>query len=173
VNIPNILTALRFILAPFFGYFLFIKDYPTAIALFLVGGVTDVLDGYIARKFDIVSSWGKLADPVADKIMQITALIILTYLNRVPLFIVIIVVAKETMMGLGSISLYRKANHVVSANSYGKFATVIFYLAVVLVIATGLKEPYSGILIGIAVLPTLFAFIMYFKDYKKIRNELK
>lgn len=173
MNIPNILTAIRFVIVPFFAYYLFTEQYIIAVVLFVIGGITDVLDGYIARKFNLVTTWGKLADPLADKLMQITALIILTYLNRIPIPILIIVVAKEAFMAMGSISLYTKEKHVVSANWYGKLATVVFYFAVVLVILAGIHEPLSGIIVGIAILPTLFAFFMYSMAYNKIKKEYK
>jgi cardiolipin synthase len=165
------LTAIRFILIPFFAYFLYIEYYSVALVFFLSGGITDVMDGYIARKYNMVTSFGKLADPVADKLMQITALVLLTLHNRIPVFVLIIVVAKESFMGLGSILLYRKEKHVVSANWYGKLATVVFYFAIIAVIVFDLKEPLSGILVGVAVLPTLFAFVMYSFTYRQIRSD--
>lgn len=173
MNIPNILTAIRFVIVPIFGYYLFKEQYFIAVALFFAGGVTDVLDGYIARKFNMITTFGKLADPLADKLMQITALIILTYLKRIPIPILIIVVAKEAFMGMGSISLYAKEKHVVSANWYGKLATVVFYFAVIFVMLTRIGEPASGIIVGIAILPTLFAFFMYSLDYNKIKKDYK
>ena len=171
MNIPNILTVVRFILIPGFGYFLYRESYIVAIILFLLGGITDILDGYVARKFNMITSWGKLADPLADKLMQITALAILTIRNRIPIPVVLIVVAKEVFMGIGSLSLYKREHHVVSANWYGKVATVVFYIVIVLIIAFNIKEPYSGIMAVFALLPTIFAFIMYINTFNKIRRE--
>ena len=128
MNIPNILTAIRFILIPFLGYYLFDKQYSVAVLLFLLGGITDVLDGVIARKFNMITSWGKLADPLADKLMQLTALSILTIQKIIPLPVLIIVVAKEAFMVAGSILLYKKIKLVVQANWYGKLATVVSLL---------------------------------------------
>lgn len=171
VNIPNILTAVRFVIIPVFGYFLYKEQYHTAVVLFLIGGLTDVSDGYIARKFNMVTSWGKLADPLADKLMQITALVLLTVQEKIPKVILIIVVAKEAFMGAGSLLLYKQKNVVVSANWYGKVATVVFYFAIIMII---FKAPYNQLFIIIAVLATLFAFFMYsltyiikIKDYSK------
>ncbi|HOA55264.1 MAG TPA: CDP-alcohol phosphatidyltransferase family protein, partial [Clostridiales bacterium] len=66
MNIPNILTILRFLLIPVFAYFLSSRNYLVAVLLFLAGGLTDVLDGYVARKYNLITSWGKIADPLAD-----------------------------------------------------------------------------------------------------------
>lgn len=180
MNIPNILTAARFVLIPVFGYFFYKEQYLAAIILFLVGGLTDVLDGYIARRLNMVTSWGKLADPVADKLMQITALILLTIQQLIPSIVLIVVVAKEVFMGLGSITLYRKDKIIVSANWYGKLATVVFYFAIIMTIAvkmTNLSNSFTNLLvsvfIGIAVASTLFAFIMYSLAFRKIRSDSK
>jgi len=170
VNIPNFLTIIRFILIPVFGYYLFYEQYKVALLLFLLAGLTDVLDGYVARAFNMITAWGKLADPLADKLMQITALVLLTYHRKIPLIIVIIVVIKEVFMALGSVVLYRKKQYVVSANWYGKLATVIFYFAVVMIIMFDMSKLYNNIFIGIAVFSTLFAFFMYLNSYWKIKR---
>lgn len=170
MNIPNALTAMRFVLIPFFGYYLYIKEYHLAVFLFLLGGLTDVLDGYIARKLNMETSWGKLADPLADKLMQITALTLLASQNKVPGLILIIVIIKETLMGVGGILLYKQNDYIVSASWYGKLATVIFYFAIVMAL---FKSPYSNFFIIVAVSATLFAFLKYLMIYIKIRNYSK
>lgn len=183
MNVPNILTVLRFILIPVFAYFLCMEYYIVAVILFLAGGLTDVLDGYIARRYNLVTSWGKIADPLADKLMQITALVILTSwglpwsLNKIPVELLAIILAKEILMGIGAIVLYKQDNYVVSANWYGKIVTVVFYLAIIMLI---FDKPFSRpILFGLpfnrlffllAVLAALFAFYMYVKSYQKIKQ---
>ncbi|MCX8130055.1 MAG: CDP-diacylglycerol--glycerol-3-phosphate 3-phosphatidyltransferase [Clostridia bacterium] len=174
MNIPNAITAVRFVLIPFFGYFLYMgqfdsSQYIVAVIIFLIGGFTDVLDGFIARKFNLITSFGKLADPIADKLMQITALVILTIQDKIPVVVLIIVIAKEAFMGTGSILLYRQENLVVSANWYGKLATVVFHIAIIIAIFSANKS-YSDIFIAIAVCATLFAFFMYSMTYRKIKS---
>lgn len=180
MNIPNILTAIRFVFIPFFGYYLYNERYTVAMILFLLAGVTDVLDGIIARKFNMVTSFGKLADPLADKLMQLTALTILTIQDIIPLPVLIIVVAKESFMIIGSILIYKKVNFVVQADWYGKFATVVFFLAIVLTILvrSGLfANPYSDIIVNIAVIiavgSTLFAFFMYTIEFGRLTMKSK
>lgn len=167
MNVPNILTGMRFVLIPVFGYYLMTGNYYTAVFLFLLGGLTDVLDGLIARKFNLITSWGKLADPLADKLMQITALVILTIKYLIPPQLLAIVIAKEVFMGIGTILLYKQKNYVVSANWYGKLATVVFYFAIIMII---FKAPFSHLYIWAAVIATLFAFVMYVRTFQNIKN---
>jgi cardiolipin synthase (CMP-forming) len=171
VNVPNILTAIRFILIPIFAYYLCIGDYYTAVFLFLLAGLTDILDGFIARKYNLITSWGKLADPLVDKLMQITALVILSIVKgMIPMWLLSIVIAKEVFMGIGTILLYKQQNYVVSANWYGKMATVVFYFAIVMIIfKVPSNNPYNPF-IFLAVLATLFAFSMYVRSYRQIKN---
>lgn len=176
MNIPNILTVVRFLIIPVFGYALYNEQYYISILLFTLGGITDILDGFIARRYNLVTSFGKLADPLADKLMQLTALVLLTMQRLVPIPFLVVVVAKEVFMGLGSITLYKKENVVVSANWYGKLATVVFYFVIVITIL--LKEfdiPnrnfYIDVATGIAVAFALFAFVMYSLQYRKIRKD--
>lgn len=176
MNIPNILTVLRFLLVPVFGYYLFNKEYSASIVLFTLGGITDILDGYIARKYNLITPWGRIADPLADKFMQITALILLTNQGLIPAVVSVIIVAKDVFMGLGSILLYRKDKMIVSANWYGKLATVIFYFVIVSIIFLGNfeftnREIFIDIATGIAVIFALFAFFMYSMEFRKIRSD--
>jgi cardiolipin synthase len=179
MNVPNILTILRFFLIPVFAYFLGTRHYFEAMLLFLAGGLTDVLDGYIARKFDLVTSWGKIADPLADKLMQITAITILSFgLEIIPIEFVFIIIAKEMLMGIGALVLYKQNHYVVSANWYGKMTTVIFYLAIIMLM---FDEPFgrwnilglalNQLFLIIAVTAALFALFMYFRAYLSIKRQ--
>jgi Phosphatidylglycerophosphate synthase len=147
---------------------MYTQQYVVAVVLFIIAGVTDVLDGYIARKYNLVTPWGKVADPLADKLMQITALMMLTINTKLPVIVLLIVIAKELFMVIGGVLLYKKDNFVVSANWYGKAATVIFYLAIIMVT---FNIPYAGQVVVFAVIVTLFAFFRYSLMYRKIRSE--
>lgn len=168
MNIPNILTIFRLLVLPIFGYFLFIEEYTVSVIIFVVAGFSDILDGYIARKYNMVTPWGKLADPMADKLMQITALIILTYHNKLDYRILLIIVTKEALMVIGSIILYKKLKYIAKANWYGKVATVMFYFAIIMII---FGIPYSNIVLIISVIATLYAFAMYTVAYFKIKSK--
>lgn len=175
MNIPNILTVIRFLLVPVFGYCLYNEQFIAAVIIFVVACITDILDGVIARKFNLITSFGKLADPLADKFMQLTALTILTIQEIIPLPVLIIVLAKEIFMIAGSILIYNKVNFVVQANWYGKMTTVIFSLAIVMTIALQsgrMINTYTELLINvfvfIAVFSTLFSFFMYSREFRKM-----
>ncbi len=179
MNVPNILTVFRFIIIPVFAYYLSTRNYVLAVILFLAGGLTDILDGYIARKCNLVTSWGKIADPMADKMMQITAIVILSLvLKIVPIELLFIIMAKEMLMGIGALVLYKQNHYVVSANWYGKMATVIFYLAIVLLLFdepfgrwTILGFAFNQFFFTVAVIFALFAFFMYLNAYVKIKQQ--
>lgn len=172
MNVPNILTVLRFLTIPVFGWYLFREQYNVAVLLFLFSGITDVLDGYIARKYNMVTSWGKLADPIADKLMQITAIVLLVINNRMPFVVLIVLGVKETLMLLGSIMLYKKDNFIVSANWYGKMSTVIFYMAIGLMMVFKTNVMYMKILMYIMVASAMFALIMYYiQTYRVVRKK--
>lgn len=162
MNLPNIITIFRFALIPIFVRIFFSsleKSLLYSILIFLLAGITDVLDGYIARKYNIITKWGQAMDPLADKLMQLTVLICFTIKQFIPLWIIIIYGAKEILMILGGIFLYtRKDKLVLPANSYGKAATVAFYIAI---LAIAFDFIYAKLLIVIAVLFTLYAFIRY------------
>jgi cardiolipin synthase len=138
--------------------------------MFILSGITDVLDGYIARKYSMVTSWGKFADPLADKLTQVTALVILTMMQKIPWVVLVIVVLKESFMALGGFLIYRKKRFVVQSDWYGKMATVIFYVAVAAIIVFDINSMYNSIFIGVAVLSALFAFFMYLLTYIRINK---
>jgi len=171
LNVPNCLTLIRFIIVPIFGVYLFFEQYLIAVILFIIAGITDVMDGYLARKFNLVTNFGKIADPLADKLMQLTALVLLTYLNKIPVFILIIIISKELLIGIGSISLYKKDNFVVSANWYGKLSSVIFYFAIIVLIINDKNSLFKNLLVWIAVLSAIFAFYMYSKTYRDVKKK--
>ena len=128
-QIPNILTVARFFLIPFIIYFILKEQYILAFIFLIISGLTDVLDGFIARKFNFITNFGKLIDPLADKTTQIAVLLTLAFKNIIPFWIIIVVVIKEAAMIAGASFLYGK-ELVVSSRWFGKLATVLFYVAI-------------------------------------------
>lgn len=168
-HIPNILTIIRFLLIPFIVYFIFTGQFILAFVFFTISGMTDVADGFIARKFNLVSNFGKLMDPLADKLTQISTLASLVFANIIPLWILIIVLVKEFIMIVGASFLYGK-DVVVYSKWYGKLATVLFYLAIVLSLilkqfnVQGLWQNLDLLCYLVALISTIFALIMYVKS---------
>ena len=129
-HIPNALTILRFLLIPIIIVYIVQDEYVKAIIFLTISGLTDVLDGFIARKYNFITNFGKLVDPLADKTTQVAILVTLALKNIVPMWILIIVFIKELAMVAGASFLYGK-ELVVSSRWYGKLATVLFYFAIV------------------------------------------
>lgn len=129
-HIPNLLTILRFFLIPFIVGALSEGNYILAFVFLTLSGLTDVLDGFIARKFNFITNFGKLIDPLADKATQISVLAVLALQHIIPLWILIVVLLKECALIAGASFLYGK-ELVVSSKWYGKLSTVLFYIAIV------------------------------------------
>lgn len=166
-NIPNILTISRFVLIPFIIGALLESDYTAAFVFLTISGLTDVLDGFIARKFNFVTNFGKLIDPLADKATQISTLIALSYIKIIPYWMLIVVFLKEGMMIAGASFLYGK-QLVVSSRWYGKLATVVFYVAIVASLAVNrfkIQMRFDLYIYYIALVLTIFALIMYFREF--------
>lgn len=167
-NIPNILTIIRFLLIPLILYFILTGNYLLGFVFFTISGITDILDGAIARKFNLISTFGKLMDPLADKLTQISVLASLTFKNIIPFWILVIVMLKELIMIIGASFLYGK-DVVVYSKWFGKLATVLFYLAIVLSLIdkqfgfTGIWQNIDMVLYCIALFATIFSLIMYVK----------
>ena len=130
-NIPNILTIIRFILIPFIFLSVIYHHYLAGLIIFTISALTDVLDGYIARKYNYITDFGKLIDPLADKLTQIFFLLALTILKIIPWWILLILFIKECVMIICASFLYKKKDVVVYSKWYGKLATVLFYIAIV------------------------------------------
>ena len=127
MNLPNKLTIMRVILIPFFVFFLLSPYFPAygnyiAVSIFIVASLTDMLDGKIARKYNLVTNFGKFMDPLADKLLVCSAMICLIELDRLAAWIVIVIIAREFI--ISGFRLVASDNGVVIAASYwGKFKT--------------------------------------------------
>jgi len=137
MNLPNKLTTLRVIMIPFFVFFLLWQNGENytfrmiALALFIIASLTDLLDGKIARKYNLVTNFGKFMDPLADKLLVCSALICLIELNALPAWMVIIIISREFI--ISGFRLIASDNGVVIAASYwGKFKTTFQMVSVVL-----------------------------------------
>lgn len=177
MNLPNKLTMFRVILIPFFIVFLLVPITPydkwIALAIFIIASLTDLLDGKIARKYNLVTNFGKFMDPLADKLLVCSALICLIELNKIPSWMVILIIAREFV--ISGFRLIASDNGVVIAASYfGKFKTTFQMIAVCLMIAdiTALKL-VTDIVLWIAVVLTVVSLIDYLIKNKDVMKETK
>lgn len=171
LNLPNLISMGRILLIPLF-IIVFWTSNPYRIhysmLILAVAGLSDVLDGYLARSLNLITNLGKVLDPLADKLMVITALISLFMVNMMPLWLVLLIVFKEGLIVLGSLFIVvRQNSRVVSANIYGKGATLAVYTAI---FAQAFKTPLRDLLTSIAGLAAVVAFANYMIIFLRSRN---
>ena len=180
MNLPNKLTMFRVILIPFFVFFLlapYFEGYGNyvAVAIFIVASLTDLLDGKIARKYNLVTNFGKFMDPLADKLLVCSAMICLIELGLLPAWIVIIIIAREFI--ISGFRLIASDNGVVIAASYwGKFKTT-FQMLMVIVLLLNFDIPafkiLGTVLIWIATILTVVSLSDYIIKNKDVLKEQK
>ncbi|KXL52671.1 CDP-diacylglycerol--glycerol-3-phosphate 3-phosphatidyltransferase [Anaerotignum neopropionicum] len=173
-NLPNRLTMLRVILIPVFLLVLFFAPAPmnryVAVAIFIVASLTDFLDGYLARKWNLVSNFGKFMDPLADKLLVMAALVSMVQLGDLASWVVIIILAREFAI-TGFRTLAMEANIVMAASWWGKVKTTVQMLMIIVVL---LELPFAGVtiveklLIGLAVFFTILSGVDYIMKNKQV-----
>ena len=177
MNLPNKLTMFRVILIPFFIVFLLASLTPydkwIALVIFIIASLTDLLDGKIARKYNLVTNFGKFMDPLADKLLVCSALICLIELHKIPAWMVIIIIAREFI--ISGFRLVASDNGVVIAASYwGKFKTTFQMIAVCLLIADiPALHLLTQIVLWIAVILTVVSLADYVIKNKNVMKENK
>ena len=175
-HLPNLLSAVRIAMVPVFiiAYFTDPDDIKTwALIIYVIAFITDALDGYIARKYALTSNLGKVLDPLGDKLMMTAALTCMTISGRLPGWTVAIVVAKESLMGLGGLLIHRRAKtEIPPSNIFGKTATVVFVVAcVVIMVFPALPDIYATSLIALAIGLTFAALLSYVMTYRAVMKK--
>ena len=185
MNLPNKLTVFRMILiVPFvllllggfhewawftaiFGGIMEYVDY-IALAIFIIASLTDMLDGKIARKYNLITNFGKFMDPLADKLLVCSAMICLIDMDRIPAWIVIVIISREFI--ISGFRLVASDNHVVIAASYwGKFKTTFQMIMVILMIANiQALNILTQIVMWIALALTIISLIDYIVKNKNV-----
>ena len=132
LNVPNALTILRLVLIPVVCYLIAVGRMMPALALFVFASITDVVDGYIARKHNLITDFGKLMDPLADKFMVMAVMVSLAIKGIAPLAAIAVLIAKELLMLLGGLLLYTKKDFVVYSKPVGKVAQFVTVLGLIL-----------------------------------------
>jgi CDP-diacylglycerol--glycerol-3-phosphate 3-phosphatidyltransferase len=178
MNLPNKLTIFRVIMIPFFVFFVLVPvageaSKWIALTIFIIASLTDWLDGYLARKNNLVTNFGKFMDPLADKLLVCSALICLVELKNIPSWIVIVIIAREFI--ISGFRLVASDNGVVIAASYwGKFKTTFQMIMICLMIAD--LEPLrllTAIVMWVALILTMVSLVDYIVKNKEIMKDVK
>lgn len=178
MNLPNKLTIFRVILIPFFVVFLLLDPSNQtyryiADAIFIIASLTDMLDGKIARKYNLVTNFGKFMDPLADKLLVSSAMICLIATGQLAAWIVIVIISREFI--ISGFRLIASDNGIVIAASYwGKFKTV-FQMLMIIVLIANIQMPFftvlGTILIYVALVLTIVSLIDYIVKNKDVLKE--
>ena len=162
-NVPNILTLIRFLAIPVLAYLIYAGDAYNLGAFFLFACIwlTDMLDGYIARHYNQITEFGKLFDPLVDKLFQLTTAVMMAVVGKLPFWVPLVIFFKELLMIAGSALLLKKDKTVVFAQWYGKIGTVLFVAAFAVLFF--LKENQQHVAELIFILPIAWSLYACFR----------
>ncbi len=165
LNVPNVLTMVRILLVPVLVVALLAKtsdgDLLAAI-VFAVASLTDAIDGYLARSRNWVTTFGKLMDPIADKLLIVAALIALVSLSRLPAWVAMVIIAREFAVTVLRVAVGTQQGVVISASVWGKLKTVFQVAMVICVIAVHGSPTWLNVLIYVTVVITVLSGADYF-----------
>ena len=178
MNVPNTLTIIRVLLIPFFVAFMLCNitayDNYIALAIFIVASLTDTLDGYLARKNNQVTNFGKFMDPLADKLLVCSAMICLIEMNKLDAWIVIVIISREFI--ISGFRLVAVDNGIVIAASWwGKAKTISQMIMIILLIASfgGIFNVLETAYVYIATVLTVISLVDYIWKNRAVLNEQK
>lgn len=176
MNLPNKLTLARVIMIPFFVVFM-LTDLGgsaskwIALAIFIIASLTDLLDGHIARKYNLVTNFGKFMDPLADKLLVCSAMICLVELEKLPAWIVIIIISREFIIS-GFRLIASDNGRVIAASYWGKFKTTFQMLMICLMIADiAVIALLTEIVMWAALILTIVSLVDYLVKNKDVLKE--
>ena len=170
LTLPNILSYVRLLLIPvFMVHYLTAtdeRDYLISGMIIVVSGLTDLLDGIIARKFNQITEVGKLLDPIADKLTQVAVIICLMFRYEKMWIIVTLFVAKELFMAINDILLYRQGKKLDGAKWFGKISTAAFYACMTFMVAfPSIGQPAAISLMSITGFFLTLSFVLYGREF--------
>ena len=162
-DIPNMLSIIRILLVPVFVLLYIRGNRFYAIGVFITAGLTDVVDGYIARKYNYISNLGKLLDPLADKLLQLSAFLCLYWSSLIPVWMPVVYFAKELFTAIGAALVFGKEKKVVKSHVFGKLATVLVFAAVCIIAVFGenMSRNTVNIICVCVCLYFVFSCVMY------------
>ena len=174
MNLPNKLTVLRVILIPFFVAAVLFDEGDSqtfrylAASIFIVASLTDLLDGKIARKYNLVTNFGKFMDPLADKLLVCAALVCLVELEQLPAWMVIVIVSREFIIS-GFRLVAAEQGIVIAASYWGKFKTTFQMIAIILMIVDlKVLNPVTSLCTWIALILTVISLVDYIQKNHKV-----
>lgn len=171
MNLPNKLTCLRMVMIPFFVLFMYLPQNwarYVALIIFIAASLTDTADGYIARKYNLITDFGKFMDPLADKLLVCSALILFVGTGEIPAFVVVIIIAREFI--ISGFRLVASDNGIVIAASWwGKSKTISQMIMIILLIADiPALSVLNTVLIWVALILTVVSLIDYLVKNKNV-----
>ena len=174
MNLPNRLTILRTLMIPVFLFFL-LTDYAgncskwIAVIVFILASLTDFLDGHIARKYNLVTNFGKFMDPLADKLLVCSAMICMIEVDKLPAWVVIIIIGREFIIS-GFRLIAAENGIVIAANYWGKFKTVSQMIMIILLMLDfgGVFAVLTQIFIWLSVALTIISLLTYIMQNRKV-----
>jgi cardiolipin synthase len=166
--IPNVLTVIRFITVPFMIIFMAKDNLHGAMWIFLFAEFTDVADGFLARKLNVSSKFGIIADPIADKMVHLGALLMLADKNLIYKIIPLLLLCKELFLVMSGVFLYKKKIDL-SAKWFGKVSSFLMFIIIMLVFL-GVRRSITDVLCWMAISFAIFASMMYAFNYLTSRN---
>ena len=169
-NVPNVLSLVRILLVPVFLVLYLSGRQDWAFLTLLVSGVTDLLDGFIARRFNMITDCGKLLDPISDKLTQVAVVVALATTNAQILPLAALCLLKEVCQAVGGVILLKEGCAVHGSKWFGKASTVVFYVCMLVLVLWGdvLPSAAGWALIGVAGLCMLLAFVGYLQMFVQI-----
>lgn len=177
-SIPNILCYIRFLLIPVFVYTYIRADEPkgyiqAAVVVFL-SGLTDFLDGFIARRYDMVTDLGKIIDPLADKLTQASLIFILVVKIRWMFLLLILFVLMQLFLLIAGLVMLKKGTKLNGAKWFGKVSTTVFYATMLVLVAVPtLSHDVTNTLLLLCGAFLLLSFLLYIKEYVLMYHNLK
>ncbi|ODA44301.1 CDP-diacylglycerol--glycerol-3-phosphate 3-phosphatidyltransferase [Thermodesulfovibrio sp. N1] len=163
ITVPNMLTTLRIFLVPFLVFAMNAKDYSLALKIIIIAGITDSLDGIIARKFNQISKFGTFLDPLADKFLILSIMAIFYIQELVPRWFVSIVFIRDVLVALGWLEAYLRKKKIMKPLILGKIynaSQVIIFGYVILAVNFKLSLPSNLWYIGVSLL-SILSFVQY------------
>lgn len=175
MNLPNKLTIIRMVMIPFFVVFLLMKQYSIAAGIFIAASLTDFLDGYIARKYQLITNFGKLMDPLADKLLVTSALVCLVELGDISSWMVLIIISREFIISTLR-AVAASEGIVIAASKWGKYKTISQMVAIISILFRNYpfelwRFPFSDIALWAAVILTILSGVDYIIKNKQLFAE--